>query len=189
MYNTFNTIVTVATNIDKQYWECLAEKAHEASHSTLTPSLSKSSSKSHQTLTQLFQSPTDPNAMDISARTSGHGKIREDWQKALCDKCYSYSSNEYTIARGYLSKCAICQWCKKAGHTLVVYMTQYLGRPQNDGPPQPQAVHASMIPEASKSMSTLSRSASIVMSEDVAAIIWQIAELNKSLLEICGNFS
>lgn len=64
-------------------------------------------------------------------------------------------------------------------------MTQYLGRPQNDG--LLQAVHASIIPEASGSTATLSGSASTATSEDVAAMVQQIAELNKSLMETPGD--
>lgn len=111
--------------------------------------------------------------MDISASTleSGNGKTREDWRKALRSKCYSCRSNEHTIAKGYPSKCAICQWCKKAGHISAAYMTQYLGWPRNDGPPQPQAVCTSTIPEVSGSTSTSSGNASTATSEDVTAMV------------------
>lgn len=54
VYNTFDTIILVATDINKRYRECLAEKAHEAGCSAPTPSSSKSSSGSHQTPMQLF---------------------------------------------------------------------------------------------------------------------------------------
>lgn len=127
--------------------------------------------------------------MDISAGTlsSGNGKTCEDWKKALHGKCYGCGSDEHTIAKGCPSKRTICQWCKKAGHTFVVCMTQYLGRPRNDGPPQ--VVHASTIPKVLRSTSTSSGSTSGATSEDVAAMVQQIAELNKSLTEIRGNFS
>lgn len=129
VHNIFDTIVAVAMDIDKHHCECLAEKAREAGHSTPTPSSLKSSLESHQTPTQLFPSFADPNAMDISAGTSGNGKTRKDWRKALCGKCYGCSSDKYTIAKGCPSKRAICQWCKKAGHTLAICMTWYLGWP------------------------------------------------------------
>lgn len=53
-YDTFDTIVTIATDIDKHYRERLAEKACKAGRSAPTPSSSKSSSGSHQTPTHLF---------------------------------------------------------------------------------------------------------------------------------------
>lgn len=188
-HNTFNTIVAVATDIDKRHRERLAEKAREAGRSAPIPSSSKSPSGSHQTLTHLFQSPANPNAIDISAGSSSNGKTREDWRKAMRGKCYGYGSDKHTIAKGCPSKRAICQWCKKAGYTLAVCMTRHIGRLRNDGPPQPYAVHASTIPEASGSTTTLSGSASTARGEDVAAMVRQIAELNKSLMEIRGNFS
>lgn len=161
----------------------MAEKAREASHSA--PSTSLKPSGSHQAF--LFQQySADPDAMDISASTSslGNGKTREDWRKALCGKCYGCGSDKHTIAKGCPSKHAICQWCKKVGHSLAVSMTRYLSRPCNDGPPQPQAVHVSTLPEVSGSTSTTSGSASTATSEDVAVMVRQIAELNKSLIEI-----
>lgn len=129
--------------------------------------------------------------MDISAGTSGsgNGKTWEDWRKALRGKCYGCGSDEHTIAKGCSSKRTICQWCKKVGHTSAVCMTRYLGRPHNDGPPQPQAVRASTLPEALGGTSTSSGSTSGATSEDVAAMVWQVAELNKSLSEMRGDFS
>lgn len=47
VHNTFDTIVSVTTDIDKRHQECLAEKVREASHSVSTLSSSKSSSRSH----------------------------------------------------------------------------------------------------------------------------------------------
>lgn len=46
VHNTFDTIVTVATNIDKQHCERMAEKAREAGRSA--PSTSSKPSGSHQ---------------------------------------------------------------------------------------------------------------------------------------------
>lgn len=46
VYNTFDTIVTVATDIDKWHREQMAEKAREAGHSA--PSTSSKPSGSHQ---------------------------------------------------------------------------------------------------------------------------------------------
>lgn len=171
VHNTFDTIVAIATDIDKRHRKCLAEKAREAGCFAPTLSLSKSPSGSYQTPTHLFQSPADPDAMDISARSSGNGKMREDWRKAMRSKCYGCRSNEHTIAKGCLSKCAICQWCKKAGHTSAVCMTQYIGRLRNDGPPQPYAVRAGITPEVSGSTTTSSGSTSTATSVDVAAMV------------------
>lgn len=126
VHNMFDTIVTIATDIDKRHWERMAEKAREAGHSA--PSTSLKPSGSHQAF--LFQQHSaDPDAMDISAGTSGsgNGKTREDWRKAMHGKCYDCGSDEHTIAKGCPSKHAICQWCKKAGHTSAVCMTQYIG--------------------------------------------------------------
>lgn len=178
----------MATDIDKRHRERMAEKAREAGRST--PSTSLKPLGSHQA-SPFQQHSADPDAMDISAGTSGsgNGKTREDWRKALHSKCYSCGSDEHTIAKGYPSKRTICQWCKKAGHTSAVCMTRYLGQPRNDGPSQPQAVHASIIPEASGSSSTSSGSASGAISEDVAAMVRQITELNKALTEMRGDFS
>lgn len=78
VHNTFDTIVAVATDIDKHHRECLAEKACEAGHSVPNPSPSKGPSGSHQTPIHLFQSPADSDAMDISTGSSGNGKTRED---------------------------------------------------------------------------------------------------------------
>lgn len=170
VHNTFDTIVTVATNIDKRRRERMVEKAREAGRSA--PSTSSKPSGSHQA--SLFQQHSaDPDTMDINTRTSGagNGKTQEDWRKALRGKCYGCKSDEHTIAKGCSSKCTICQWCKKAGHTSMVCMTRYLGRPQNDGPPQPQAVRASVIPEASGSSSTSLGNALAAISEDVAAMV------------------
>lgn len=133
VHNTFDTIVAVATDIDKRHRERMVEKAREAGRSA--PSTLSKPSGSHQA--SLFQQHSaDLDAMDISTRTSGsgNGKTRKDWRKALHGKCYGCGSDEHTIAKGCSSKHTICQWCKKAGHTSAVCMTQYLGQPQNDGP-------------------------------------------------------
>lgn len=134
MHNTFDTIVTVATDINKRHRERMAEKAREAGRSV--PTTSSKPSGSHQA-SPFQQHSADPDAMDISAGTSGsgNGKTREDWRKALCGKCYGCGSDEHMIAKGCPSKHAICQWCKKVGHNSAVCMTRYLGRPRNDGPP------------------------------------------------------
>lgn len=169
VHNTFDTIITVATDINKWHHERIAEKARKADCSA--PTMLSKPSGSHQA--SLFQHSTDPDAMDISASTSGssNGKTWEDWRQALHGKCYGCGSDEHTIAKGYLSKHAICQWCKKVRHNLAICMTWYLGRPRNDGPLQPQVVHASTIPEASGSMSTSSGSISRATSEDITAIV------------------
>lgn len=126
----------------------MAEKAREAN--CFAPSTSSKLSGAYQA--SPFQQAVDPDAMDISVGTSGfgNGKTREEWRKALHGKCYGCESDEHMIAKGYPSKRAICQWCKKAGHTSAVCMTWYLGRPCNDGPPQLQAIRASIIPEVSR---------------------------------------
>lgn len=133
VHNTFNTIVTVAIDIDKWHRERMAEKAREADRSALS-TLSKPSG-SHQA-SPFQQHSANPDAMDISAGTSGssNGKTREDWRKALHSKCYGCGSDKHTFAKGCPSKRAICQWCKKAGHMSAVCMMLYLGRPRNDGP-------------------------------------------------------
>lgn len=107
VYNTFDIIITVTTDIDKRHQEWIVEKAQEASHSAPT-TLSKPLG-SHQV--SPFQHSADPDTMDISASTSGsgNGKTRENWRKALHGKCYGCRSDEHTIAKGYPSKCAICQ--------------------------------------------------------------------------------
>lgn len=77
VHNTFDTIVTVAIDINKQHRKRMAEKAQKASCST--PSTSLKPLGSHQA--SLFQQHSaDPNAMDINAGTSGsgNGKIHED---------------------------------------------------------------------------------------------------------------
>lgn len=181
VYNTFDTIITIATDIDKQHRERMAEKAQEAGCSA--PTMSSKPSASH-VLSPFQQHSADPDAMHISAGTSGpsNGKTRQDWRKALRSKCYGCGSDKYMIAKGCPSKRAICQWCKKAGHTSAVCMTRYLGRLRNDGPPQPQAVRAETLPEASGS-------APEATSKDVAAMVRQIAELNKALTEMRRDFS
>lgn len=124
VYNTFDTIVTVATDINKWHWEWMAEKAREAGRSAF--STSSKPSGSHQA--SPFQHFADPDTMDISASISGsgNGKTREDWRKALYGECYSCGSDEHMIAKGCPSKRAICQWYKKAGHSSAVCMTRYL---------------------------------------------------------------
>lgn len=186
VHNTFDTIVTIATDIDKRHRKQMTEKAREASRSA--PSTSSKPSGSHQA-SPFQQHSADPDAIDISAGTSssGNSKTREDWRKALHGKCYGCGSDEHTIAKGCLSKRAICQWCKKAGHTSAVCMTRYLCRLHDDGPLQ--AIRASTNPEASRSSDTSSGTASGATSEDVAAMVRQIAELNKSLSEMRGDFS
>lgn len=69
VYNTFDTIVTIATDIDKRHRERMAEKAQEAGRSA--SSTSSKLSGTHQA--SPFQQATDPDAMDISADTSGSG--------------------------------------------------------------------------------------------------------------------
>lgn len=188
VHNTFNMIVAVATDIDKRHRERMAEKAREASRSA--PSTSSKPSGSHQ-VSPFQQHSANPDTMDISTGTSGssNSKTREDWRKALCSKCYGCGSDEHIIAKGRPSKRTICQWCKKAGHTSAVCMTRYLGRPCNDGPPQPQVVRASVNPEVSGSSSTSLGNTSAVTSEDVAAMVRQIAKLNKALTEMRRDFS
>lgn len=108
VYNTFDMIITVATDIDKRHRERMAKEAREAGRSA--PIMSSKPSGSH--VSSPFQQHfTDPDAIDISTNTSGpgNGKTQEDWRKALCGKCYSCGSDEHTIAKGCLSKCAICQ--------------------------------------------------------------------------------
>lgn len=70
VHNTFDTIVTIATDIDKHHRERMAEKAREAGCSALSTSLKPSGS--HQA-SPFQQYSADPNAMDISAGTLGSG--------------------------------------------------------------------------------------------------------------------
>lgn len=107
VYNTFNMIVTVATDIDKRHCERMAEKAREAS--CFAPSMLSKPLGSHQA-SPFQQHSADPDAMDISAGTSGfgNGKIRKDWRKALRGKCYGCGSDEHTITKGCPSKRTIC---------------------------------------------------------------------------------
>lgn len=126
--------------------------------------------------------------MDISTGSSGNGKTREERRKALYGKCYGCSSLDHTVT-SCSSKRAICQWYKKVRHNSAVCMIHYLGQPRSNGPLQPYVICASTIPEASGSMTMSSRSASMATSEDVTAMVQQIAELNKSLMEIRRDFS
>lgn len=93
----------MATDIDKRHRERMAEKAREAGHSA--PSMSSKPSGSHQA-SSFQQYSADPDAIDISADTSGSGfgKTHKDWRKALHSKCYGYGSDEHTIAKGCPSK-------------------------------------------------------------------------------------
>lgn len=77
VYNTFDTIVAMVTDIDKWHRERMVEKAREAGRSA--PSTSSKPSSSHQA-SPFQQHSADPDAMDISAGTLGssNGKTRED---------------------------------------------------------------------------------------------------------------
>lgn len=77
VHNTFDTIVTIATDIDKRHHERMAEKAREASRSA--PTTSSKPSGSHQA-SPFQQHSANPDTMDISAGTSGsgNGKTRKD---------------------------------------------------------------------------------------------------------------
>ena len=171
---TFNDLVTKVTDIDKRHRERLAEKARDGDRVTFH---APAPNRSH-THTTPFQQ-VDPDAMDISA-TTGNGRTRDDWRRAMRGKCYGCGATEHQSA-ACQHKRAICQWCMKPGHTSLVCMTRFLGKARVSG--NAQSV------KASTTDSPANNNGAPAASEDAtAALARQIAELNKQLINITGDF-
>ena len=192
--STLENLINVTITIDKRKRERDAERNREQGKST--PSSSSSSSLPPRFTAghalappsaPVFQAPPDPDAMDISATM---GRTVEAWRKAMAGRCFGCGSKDHIFANGGHNR-TICDWCRKAGHTVDVCRTRWMGRPKvtaqrvaatDSYPSPPTSVASSSSPPSSSGSTPASEGA-------VSALIQQVAALQAQIREVKGDFS